>query len=268
MKVSIDPEFSGLLPERDITELEDQILADGAIREPVVVWKDGKQCLLLDGHRRQRVKDRNPALPMPKPVVLEFETRDEAHDWVIHNQRARRNLTPEEDRYLLGKLYLKHKPGRGKPKSGTVPDLKTAENIGKEAGVDESTVRRAGRFAEAVDAAPEIKEAVVTGKAKATATDLKSFSALPPKAKERAAENIKNGVPVKRAVAAAKPKRGQPTKDARKFSDLESQIGKCVRANTAIKEQFGGAKYHEQIRQHLNECLKALAAWKKEARPA
>jgi hypothetical protein len=205
MKIAIDPEFAGLLPERDITELEEQILAEGAIRDPLVVWECNGSKILLDGHRRQRIRDRHPSLPMPKPVVMEFETRDEAHDWVIDNQRNRRNCTPEEDRYLLGKKYLKNKPPRGK--SATVADLqvRTKQEVAKSEGVSERTVHNAAQFAQAVDAVPELKAEVIDGKVKTSAADLKAVAALPPQAREKATERIKAGVPVKRAIAAAKP---------------------------------------------------------------
>jgi len=59
--------------------------------------------------------------------------------------------------------------------------------------------------------------------------------------------------------------KGKPKVDVRKFAALEKQLGAVVRLNTAIKEHCGGGEYHEQIRQHLNECLKVLATWRKKS---
>ncbi len=59
--------------------------------------------------------------------------------------------------------------------------------------------------------------------------------------------------------------KGKPKVDLRKFVALEKQIGAVVRLNSALKEHCGGGEYHEQIRQHLNECLKTLATWRKKS---
>lgn len=206
-KITIDPEFSKLLPERPIEELEEQILADGQIISPLVVWKDEKLLRLLDGHRRNRVMERHPSLKAPSPIVMEFASRLEAHDWVIHNQRSRRNNTEEEDRYLLGKLYLAHKPKSGqKISSATVAeDAQSASEIAGKEGVSERTVHNSAAFAEAVDGAEEIKEDVLSGEVAATTQDLKEFAELPKRQRKKATTAIKKrkAKSVKKAVKEA-----------------------------------------------------------------
>ena len=38
-------------------------------------------------------------------MPLPFESREEVLAWICKNQLGRRNLTPEQKRYLLGKQY-------------------------------------------------------------------------------------------------------------------------------------------------------------------
>lgn len=67
----------------------------------------------------------------------------------------------------------------------------------------------------------------------------------------------------------APPTNGKPKVDVRLFADLENMIGGCVRANSAIKRQFGGSDHaesiicHEVIRQHLNGILNTLKTWRR-----
>ena len=82
-------------------------------------------------------------------------------------QIGRRNLTPDQRRLHLGESYNRRKRDQGgtganqHEQSGqNVHSAKTAEAIAEEAGVNEKTVRRAGSDAEALAAAPELRNAV------------------------------------------------------------------------------------------------------------
>ena len=74
-------------------------------------------------------------------------------EWIIKNQLGRRNLTEQEASYYRGKLYESRKLNRGGDRNSSVQNahLKTAEQIGKEYGVNESTVRRDAEFSKVVD---------------------------------------------------------------------------------------------------------------------
>src|SRR5690606_15403792 len=140
VKVGIDPEFESLIPtppEQGDAELERIVLADGHIREPMVIWANHHNTL-LDGHRRYRLTIKHPSLKCPPPVKMHFESRQEAHDWIIHNQLAKRNVTAEQRKYLIGRLYRQAKQSHGGDRKGSSPqveDLKTAEKIGSKEGV-------------------------------------------------------------------------------------------------------------------------------------
>ena len=93
-------------------------------------------------------------------------------EWIIKNQLGRRNLTTEEASYYRGILYESKKLNHGgdRNSSGQNAHLKTAEQIGKEYGVNESTVRRDATYAKAVDKVAaelgnEAKQAILSGQA-------------------------------------------------------------------------------------------------------
>ncbi len=203
MKVTIDQEFASLIPdvsEAHSKELEDAVLADGQFLNPLVVWKHKN--ILLDGHRRNKIHTKHPTLPMPKPVVMDFETRDEAHDWIIRHQLSKRNITDEQRRYLIGKLYLDKKLAPGKPSSkvetvSTLEEGKTAEKIALSEGVTERTVRNNADFAAAIDAvksvAPTVASAVLSGDVKATTKDLNDLAELPKREAKKVDREIAAG---------------------------------------------------------------------------
>lgn len=200
-KIKIDPEFSALIPAvaaDEDGELEREVLADGRILNPLIVWKH--QNILLDGHRRHRITVKHPTLKAPPPIVLDLESRQEAHDWIIRHQLSKRNINEAQRRYLIGKLYRDAKRPVGTNQHGgteTVSVPPPAAEIAAEHNVTERTVHNNAAFAEAVDAvgevAPEIKAAVLSGEVKATAKDLEALAELPKKKARAAAKQIKSG---------------------------------------------------------------------------
>ena len=63
--------------------------------------------------------------------------------WIISNQLARRNLTPEQTKYLRGMRYELEKQEAHRPeKKGDHLNGKTAEKLAKEYGVSAPTIRR------------------------------------------------------------------------------------------------------------------------------
>jgi phage N-6-adenine-methyltransferase len=172
MTPTIDPEFQALIPplspeERE--QLEQNLKRDGC-RDPLVAW-DG---ILLDGHNRLEICGR---LGIGYRVVeMEFDGREAAKDWMDSNQLGRRNLSPDAFRLLLGRRYNRRKKSKaeagaigGSSKDQIDPCLQpsTAQTLATEHGVSEATVKRAGKFAEEVEASPELAEAVASGKGRA-----------------------------------------------------------------------------------------------------
>jgi hypothetical protein len=154
--IIVDAEFSALIPPLSAEErqqLEENIIEHGGARDPLVVWAKSGKLTLLDGHNRYEICTR---LDLPFDIhELRFKARDEAEDWIDRNQLGRRNLDSRQMSLLRGRRYNRTKKGhgeRGPEKTGqNVQSFSTAEYLAAEHGVDEKTIRRDGKFAEAVE---------------------------------------------------------------------------------------------------------------------
>jgi phage N-6-adenine-methyltransferase len=156
-QIVIDDEFAALIPppsEEELRQLEANLAESGGARDALVAWASPDGAVLLDGHNRHRICTR---LGLPYRVEeIELADRDAAKDWIDRNQLGRRNLDPRQMSLLRGRRYNRIKKGhgeRGPEKSGqNVQSFSTAETLAAEHGVDEKTIRRDGKFAEAVEA--------------------------------------------------------------------------------------------------------------------
>lgn len=97
MIIMIDAEFKRLIPSllpEEIKQLEENILRDGEIKEPLAIWntKDGN--ILLDGHNRYKIAEKNN-LKFPT-TEIELIDRDHAKLWIATHQLGRRNLTDDQ----------------------------------------------------------------------------------------------------------------------------------------------------------------------------
>ena len=109
--LKIDPEFQGKIPPltfEELNQLEANILRDGRIINPIIVW----QGLIVDGHNRYTIAKKHPEIPFTVHEK-EFASRYEAIIWICKNQLGRRNLTPEQKKYLIGKQYEAEKCANG-----------------------------------------------------------------------------------------------------------------------------------------------------------
>ena len=167
-KLKIDPEFRDKIPpltDAEYEQLKENILRDGVVYEPIIVWND----TIIDGHHRWRIICEHWDELQDKFSIKDMDFPDKwaAIDWMCGKQLGRRNLTDEQQTYLRGKMYTARKKSLGAsdgfrgnqyksvvkgqsdqlPKSGS-----TAEAIAHELGVSEATVRRSERFSRGVDA--------------------------------------------------------------------------------------------------------------------
>ena len=65
--LKIDPEFQGKIPPltfEELNQLEANILRDGRIINPIIVW----QGLIVDGHNRFIIAKKHPEIP-PHPIA-------------------------------------------------------------------------------------------------------------------------------------------------------------------------------------------------------
>ena len=111
-------------------------------------------------------------------VFKDFAGRDDAIEWMEDNQLGRRNLTRDQFTLLMGRRYNRAKKAQGaqagnsnaeKQKDQIDPVVSTAEKLATEHGVSPATVKRAGQFADAVEAinkaAPGFTASVNAGEA-------------------------------------------------------------------------------------------------------
>ena len=100
---TLDEEFRTLLPPltaEDFGKLADSILKDGC-RDPLIVWKEER--LLVDGYNRHAICVKH-GLPF-RIELKSFADRDEVMDWMIENQKSRRNM----NKFLWAETVLKRK---------------------------------------------------------------------------------------------------------------------------------------------------------------
>jgi len=163
MELIIDAGFKSLIPplsSEERSQLEANILSDGC-RDPLVVWphpyegvpEEDWPRLLIDGHNRYQICKQH-GIPF-ETVDINLADRNAAEDWIDANQLGRRNLDARQMSLLRGRRYnrTKKQGERSDITSGqNVQKLTTAETLAAEHGVNEKTIRRDGKFAEAVGA--------------------------------------------------------------------------------------------------------------------
>ena len=96
------------LTDDEFKQLEENILKEGKLISPLIVWNN----TLVDGHNRYEIVQEHPEISF-STMPLPFESREEVLSWICKNQLVRRNLTPEQKKFLIGKQYsVEHrKPG-------------------------------------------------------------------------------------------------------------------------------------------------------------
>ena len=287
VSLTVAPDFKALCPPLTAEELRlmEESIAEEGCREPIVVWKCGKQTIIIDGHHRYAICTQK-RIPY-KLRYLDIESRQGAIGWAARNQLGRRNATEEQKSYLRGKLYREAKQPVGSPPKEaqlgqhvriTRPlggDQKTAKQIGVETGVDERTVRRDEKYSEAVDALGEkshaLRDAALRGDLPKSAAQ--QLATVPKRTLDRL-EKLEGAELRKAAREATKPAEkkprstsGKPIIDSRKFKTFEQEIGKCIRLNTDLRNHCNGkgAAQSESIRKHLSNSLEELVGWRRAA---
>lgn len=232
MDLMIDQEFADKIPpltKEEFEQLEANIMADGVVINPLIVWNG----VIVDGHNRYRILQMHPEIPY-QIHEKEFTDRYEVIAWICKNQLGRRNLTPAQRKYLIGKQYEAEKAMQGgstfrerDSETGKFtssaqnehlrPSEKTSARIAGEIGKSQSYVRRAEEFAKGLDAAeeisPGIKQEVFSGSLKTIDSDVAAIARASPDDRLELVENLRKP----RAAA-----RGQPRTEPAD-SDLEDE---------------------------------------------
>ena len=203
MQLRIDPEFESRIPpltDDEFEQLEENILADGVIISPIIIWND----LIIDGHNRFRIFEKHPHIEFTT-CERNFNDRHEALAWICKNQLGRRNLTFQQKKYLIGKQYESEKAAHGGDRKSSevksssqvgnsISTEKTCERIAKENGISRNSVLRAETFAKAVDIAdeidPGIRSEILTGKIKPTQNDVEVLTKAEPEERPALVEEL------------------------------------------------------------------------------
>ena len=212
MDLLIDKEFAEKIPpltQEEYDQLEANILADGVVINPLIVWNG----IVVDGHNRYRILQEHPEIPF-QIHEKEFSDRYEVIAWICRNQLGRRNLTPAQKKYLIGKQYEAEKARLGKePGTSLSRDEygrftvsgqndpprsveRTSERIANESGTSERYVRRAEEFARGIDAAeeiiPGIKQDILSGAIHPPDKDIVAVARAPSEDRRTLAEYLKH----------------------------------------------------------------------------
>lgn len=210
--LTIDPEFEAKCPpltEDELSQLEENILEEGLVLMPLIVWNN----TIVDGHNRYRIAQEHPGIEF-RVHEKHFNGKYEALSWICKNQLGRRNLSPQQKKYLIGQRYKAEKQIHGgdrkseQAKSSSqngnlISPLKTCERIAEETNTSKNYVIRAEHFSDGIDAAeevlPGIKNDLLLGKYKPKDADVAAIARASPEERREKAEQL-------RAIPEKKPK--------------------------------------------------------------
>ena len=196
INLKIDPEFQSQIPplaDDEFKQLEENILKEGKLLSPLIVWGN----TLVDGHNRYAILQKHPEIYF-STMPLPFESREEVLAWICKNQLGRRNLTPEQKKFLIGKQYsVEHRKPGGNGNNqytaaakepvqeelcqiDTIPPTSAEASIRKQIAernnVSESYVARSEKFMRGVEIMeqmmPGTKEKILSGQFKVRDADM------------------------------------------------------------------------------------------------
>ena len=196
INLKIDPEFQSQIPpltDDEFKQLEENILKEGKLLSPLIVWGN----TLVDGHNRYAILQKHPEICF-STMPLRFANREETLAWICKNQLGRRNLTPEQKKFLIGKQYsVEHrKPGGNgnnqytvtteEPvqeelcQNDTIPPTATENSVRKQIAernnVSESYVVRSEKFMRGLEIMeqmmPGMQEKILSGQFKVRDADM------------------------------------------------------------------------------------------------
>jgi len=155
------------------------------------VWNN----TLVDGYNRYAILQKHPEIYF-STMPLPFESREEVLAWICKNQLGRRNLTPGQKLFLIGKQYEAEKSAHGESRKelhdengrfhrscqtdNSGETMKTCERIAEENGVSTATVLRASKYMKGVEIAdelmPGLKQSILSGQTKVSKADMRNLA--------------------------------------------------------------------------------------------
>jgi hypothetical protein len=164
MELKIKEEFKKLispLTPDEYKQLETNCIEEG-IRDAIITWNG----YIIDGHNRYKIaQDWQLSY---KTISKNFNNEFYVVEWMLDNQLGRRNITPEQKDYLIGKKYENEKQKVGGQLIGVgknFPPVTTAQKIAEEFGISDRQVKNNEQFSKGVDKMnDDLKNVVLQGK--------------------------------------------------------------------------------------------------------
>lgn len=203
-QLKIDKDFRNLiqpLKRREYRQLKKNILEEGC-NDSIITWNG----IIIDGHNRYKICTEHN---IPFTVIeMNFESRPAVIAWICKNQLARKDLSEEVKKYLIGVQYEAEKvackimslDGKNrcrKTNEDYAPNfpldigskLKTAKRIAEENGITHMTVRKYAAYARALEKLrkkqPDLVKNVLLGKYKISHKNIVGLNELPPEQLEK-----------------------------------------------------------------------------------
>lgn len=239
IKIKIDPEFRDKIPamaDEQFKGLREDILRDGYVRDPLVVWKE--ENILLDGHHRWRVICENWETLKDHYTIdyKSFDNRWAALEWICRNQLNKHNLNDEQISYIRGEMYKARKKNVGEHSGNQYTNLeshqndvvpkgrnRTARQIAHELGIGQATVERDAKFTDGVNAirrvSKEAADKVMRGNSGVTKKEVMSFPTMAPEEKSKFVDDIVSG-----AIKTNRSQSQSKSKEERELRTLTESI--------------------------------------------
>lgn len=240
---TIDEEFANkipAMPEEDFNGLYEDILSDGIVRDPLVVWQEENK--LLDGHHRWKIitENREKLEGRFNIVYKSFPDRWAAIAWICANQLHKHNMTGLQRAKLIQEEHdarmKSHGGNRGTQRdgngkfaaSGEIPHLRDNGNkiraeIAKEHNITQNNVRNAVEVGRGIDKAdsivPGFKDDVLSGKVKVPKGVLSDMRRMEP-------DEIKTNI--ESAYNIEKPATPNPKKSRRGFNKESRELYRII----------------------------------------
>jgi hypothetical protein len=179
MELKIKEEFKKLIPPLtpdEYKQLETNCIEEG-IRDAIITWNG----YIIDGHNRYKIAQ-DWQLNF-KTISKNFDTEFDVVEWMLVNQLGRRNITPEQKDYLIGKKYENEKQRQGRPQNNEdkMSPLRTSEKLAQEFDISDKQVKRNEQFAKGVDKMnDDLKNVVLQGKSSLNKQDIQIIAKAEP----------------------------------------------------------------------------------------
>jgi len=246
MNITISKQFQDLiypLTQEELTVLEQSILKHG-VRDPLVVWSNGRD-YLIDGHHRWGIIKKHK-IKKYNITKLKFNNKHEAQNFMIDNQLARRNCTPEGISYLRGLRYKNEKLSPYRPKKGEkISPLKTSERLAQQYKITSRTIYNDEKFAEAINTISkifptpkkqkDIKHKILTRQINLSKKDIVELAELSGKYIKQVIDGKKELWQVKLEIEQKRKKRKKKVVRIILPKDIKMYLGDCIKVMKKMK---------------------------------